>query len=78
MVKTLCGGKKDILKSMEDREYRRIVMKGYGALLSDFSSKLELLCAMRDYVISKRVQSLTGTRLTFTLQRTAVYAPRQT
>lgn len=78
LVKTLCGGKKDILKSMEDREYRRIVMKGYGALLSDFSSKLELLCAMRDYVISKRVQSLTGTRLTFTLQRTAVYAPRQT
>ncbi|KAI5830010.1 hypothetical protein K523DRAFT_303617 [Schizophyllum commune Tattone D] len=54
LVKTLCGGKKDILKSMEDREYRRIVMKGYGALLSDFSSKLELLCAMRDYVITHR------------------------
>ncbi|KAL1755704.1 hypothetical protein FB107DRAFT_274575 [Schizophyllum commune] len=60
LMERLCGRKKAIPSGMENREYRRIVLKGVGSPLSEFSSKLELISAMINYVITLRELSKNG------------------
>ncbi|KAL1741565.1 hypothetical protein HDZ31DRAFT_19063, partial [Schizophyllum fasciatum] len=50
LVAALCGPKGKVPQNMEDRRFTRYVMKGYGVRLSKFSSKIELISAMIDYV----------------------------